>query len=106
MIARKHHVHKILLVKIEQNIIAKMYVSSVATQKSLSDNFCMSLAAENLGFPPREQLKRIVKTMEVLAYKAVSSAMDHFALGCVRGCICLCMCFTGMFVCVLFYECP
>lgn len=34
-------------------------------------------------FPWREQLKGIVKTVEALAYEAMSFAMFYFALGCV-----------------------
>ncbi len=58
-----------------------------------------AVTVENLGFPPRERLKGIVETVEVLAYKAVSFAMDHFALECVGGCICQRM-LEGVFVCV------
>lgn len=61
------------------------------------DPCCNSV--ENFGFPPREQLKGIVETVEVLAYKATPFAIDHFALECVGGCICRCM-LEGVFVCV------
>lgn len=45
-----------------------------------------AVTLENIGFPPREHLKGIVETVEVLAYKAMSFAMDHFALECMGGC--------------------
>ena len=57
-------------------------------------------------FPPREQLKGIVETVEVLAYKAMPFAMDHFALECVGECICHCMFSVCLFVCVLLCERP
>lgn len=50
------------------------------------------------------QSKGIAESMEVLACKAMSSTMDHFALECVGGCMyiaCRYM-FEGVFVCVCF----
>lgn len=44
-------------------------------------------AVGNVGFPLREQLKGIVESVDVLAYRATSFAMDHFALERVGGCI-------------------
>lgn len=64
----------------------------------MANDPCNTATVENVGFPPREQLKGIVETVEVLAYKAMSFAMDHFALECVGGCISQCM-FEGVFVC-------
>ena len=67
-----------------------------------------SNSVRKLGFPPWDQLKGIVGTVEVLAYKAMSFAMDHFALECVCGSIFQCMFggflfffFSFFFACVL-----
>ena len=59
-------------------------------------------SVRKLGFPPWDQLKGIVGTVEVLAYKAMSFAMDHFALECVCGSIFQCM-FGGFFFFFFFF---
>lgn len=64
------------------------------------------MTLENLGFPQREQLKGIVETAEVLAYKAMPFAMDHFALECVGGCVYYMSVHVCLCVCVLLCECP
>ena len=60
-------------------------------------------SVKKLGFPLWDQLKGIVGTVEVLAYKAMSFAMDHFALECACGSIFQCM-FGGFFF-FFFFAC-
>lgn len=58
------------------------------------------------GFPRREQLKGIVETVEVLlAYKAMSFTMAHFALECACGCVGVHMS-ANVCLRVLLGECP